>query len=117
VFDTLWEKAIPFKDRMSQIQAIEVKNLTTNGSNDQTSSKKKNTSSQQPSIKIQLRSNESKTHYALRLSNQEEFLVATGSPTEKYTNLIEESDYLEDVLYNWEYTLSHWLNTKGSAIR
>jgi hypothetical protein len=41
VFDTLWEKAIPFRDRMSQIQAIEVKNLTDKGPNDKISSKKK----------------------------------------------------------------------------
>jgi hypothetical protein len=54
VFDTLWEKAIPFRDRMSQIEAIEVKNLTNKGPNDQISSKKKNSSSQQPSIRIQL---------------------------------------------------------------
>jgi hypothetical protein len=63
-------------------------------------------------------SDESKSHYAIKLNNQEEFLVATSSPsTEKYTNLIEESDYLEDIQYNWEYTLSHWINTKGSIIR
>ena len=112
VFDTLWEKAIPFKDRMSQIEAIEVKNLTNKGLNSQVTSKKKNSSSQQPSTKIQLWSNESKTNYAIKLSNQGEFLVATSSPTEKYTDLIEESDYLEDIQYNWEYTLSHWINTK-----
>lgn len=66
-----------------------------------------------PSIKIQLWSNESKTHYAIKLSNQQELVVATSSPSiEKYTNLIEESDYLEDIQYNWEYTLSHWINAK-----
>jgi hypothetical protein len=40
VFDTLWEKAIPFRDMMSQIQAIEVKNPTDKGPKDQISSKK-----------------------------------------------------------------------------
>jgi hypothetical protein len=28
----------------------------------------------------------------------------------QYTRLTEESDYLEDVEYNWNYTLMHWIN-------
>jgi hypothetical protein len=28
----------------------------------------------------------------------------------QYTRLAEESDYLEDIEYNWNYTLKHWIN-------
>jgi hypothetical protein len=28
----------------------------------------------------------------------------------QYTRLTEESDYLEDIEYNWNYTLMHWIN-------
>lgn len=104
------------RDRMSQIQAIEAKNLTNKKLDDQITSKK-NSSSQPPSIKIQLWSDEPNTHFAIKLSNLEEFLVATSSPTEKYTKLIEESDYLEDIQYNWEYTKPLDKKTKDSIIR
>lgn len=160
VFDILWEEAIPFTDRLNQIQTPKNKSLTNTGrevnsqplslsdisdisdqelkplgilyknkniyksmeketdsmlADDQITDKQKTnpSSSQKPSVKIQLWSNDSKTHYAIKLNNHEEFLVATRSPnTEKYTNLVEESNYFEDIQYNWNYTLNHWINNQ-----
>jgi hypothetical protein len=155
VFDVLWEKAIPFRDRMNQIQGIEVSSfairrevnyqppaitdisdisdqkLTPPGMeykninksiekesarmlvDDQITNKQKTNPLSQSSIQIQLWSNDSKTHYAIKLSNQEEFLAATMSPTiEKYTALVEESAYIKDFQYDWDYTLMHWINNQ-----
>jgi len=155
VFDVLWEKAIPFRDRMNQIQGIEVSSfairrevnyqppaitdisdisdqkLTPPGMeykninksiekesarmlvDDQITNKQKTNPLSRSSIQIQLWSNDSKTHYAIKLSNQEEFLAATMSPTiEKYTALVEESAYIKDFQYDWDYTLMHWINNQ-----
>jgi hypothetical protein len=64
----------------------------------------------QPFAKIQLWSNNSKTDYAIKLKGSQDFLAATKDTTEEYTDLVEESDYIEDVQYDWNYTLKHWIN-------
>jgi hypothetical protein len=69
-----------------------------------------------PSIKIQLWSNNSKSDYAIKLKGGSDFLAATKDTPEKYTGLVEESDYLEDVQYDWNYTLIHWSDNHASNI-
>lgn len=55
-------------------------------------------------------SNNSKSDYAIKLKAGSDFLAATKDTTEEYTDLVEESDYLEDVQYDWNYTLRHWID-------
>jgi hypothetical protein len=70
-----------------------------------------------PPIKIQLWSNKSKTDFAIKLKGKSDFLAATRKVTEEeYTDLVEESDYLEDVQYDWNYTLRHWIDNRARNI-
>ena len=64
---------------------------------------------QRPCMKIQLWSNASKSDYAIKLKARPDILAATKN-TEEYTELVEESDYLEDHQYDWNYTLRHWID-------
>jgi hypothetical protein len=65
---------------------------------------------------MQLWSDQSGKEYAIRL--QEDSYITPPSMKSattiknniQYTRLIEESDYLEDIEYNWNYTLMHWIN-------
>jgi Icc-related predicted phosphoesterase len=71
----------------------------------------------QSSIKIQLWSNNSKTDYAIKLKGKSDFLAATRRGiTEQYTDLVEESDYFEDIQYDWNYTIRHWIDNHTSNI-
>jgi hypothetical protein len=58
--------------------------------------------------KIQLWSNQSKNEYAIRLEGNVELLAATKTNIH-YTELVDESEYLEDLKYNWRYTLKAWM--------
>ena len=58
--------------------------------------------------KIQLWSNESKNEYAIRLEGESELLAATKTNI-RYIVLVDESEYLEDLKYNWSYTLKTWM--------
>jgi hypothetical protein len=59
--------------------------------------------------KLQLWSNSSGSEYAIRLEGESNFLATTKeSPKTQYTDLVEEVDYLEDLKYDWEYTLKQW---------
>jgi hypothetical protein len=63
--------------------------------------------------KLQLWSNSPGSEYAIRLKGESNFLAATKeSPLTQYTNLVEEADYLEDMRYNWGYTLKHWTSNR-----
>ena len=65
---------------------------------------------QPPHIKIQLWSNRSKSDYAIKLKARTDTPLAATKNTEEYTDLVEESDYLEDLQYDWNYTLRHWID-------
>jgi hypothetical protein len=155
VFDILWEKAIPVKERIKEIEAFEERivkavisrkeekyTLSNSAVNSQPpmepSSEHKrlkesieketealldtripdyNKNPPHTSVKIQLWSNNSKTDYAIKLKGKSDFLAATRQDTtEEYTHLVEESDYLEDVQYDWNYTLRHWIDNHASNI-
>jgi hypothetical protein len=80
--------------------------------------------------RIQLWSNYDKTSYAIYLitktneSNQNigisgtnNLLVANNhSKNIKYTELLDESDYLEDMKYDWKYTLQHWISNSNGDL-
>jgi hypothetical protein len=139
VFDILWEEAIPVSERIREIEGIgnvsSMQNIPSNvaGTSQPTepsfedqqqkepiSKETKlllnsqirdyNKNPLQPAIKIQLWSNNSKSDYAIKLRGRSNFLASTKDTTEEYTKLVEESDYLEDVQYNWNYTLRHWID-------
>jgi hypothetical protein len=149
VFDILWEKAIPIKERIREIEGVEnVPRITNEGKISSNMSEPYQTmlersferqqeeepinkeikfllnsqiddynkkSPQPPCVKIQLWSNASKSDYAIKLKARQDILAATKN-TEEYTELIEESDYLEDHQYDWNYTLKHWIDIHTSNL-
>jgi len=59
--------------------------------------------------KIQLWTNQDQTQYAITLEGNSELLATTDQNT-KYTELVKQSNYLEELEYDWDYTLNHWIN-------
>jgi archaellum component FlaC len=140
VFDSLWNKAIPAKER---IEEIEHTGMSVQKSEDGLNKEKCDAEetihnileningleqpmeliSQDPNHnkeaqqskhkKLQLWSNFSGSEYAIRLEGESNFLAATKeSPSTQYTDLVEEAAYLEDMMYDWEYTLKHWTSNR-----
>jgi hypothetical protein len=67
--------------------------------------------------KMQLWSNHSKSEYAIRLEGRSEFPATTSQNAKlRYTELIDESYYLEDFEYDWDYTLRHWIKNYACDI-
>jgi len=65
------------------------------------------------SKKIQLWSDSSRREYAIRLEGESGFLVTTSEDiTTQYIDLVEEVDHLEDLKYDWTYTLKHWISNR-----
>lgn len=94
VFDNLWKTAIPAEQRIREID-IEV------GVEDSRSKE---------SFKmIQLWTNQDQNQYAIRLEGKSDLLAATNQNA-LYTELVEESDYFEELEYDWDYTLKHSIN-------
>lgn len=62
---------------------------------------------------IQLWSNSSNSEYAIRLERERGFLTGTTEnlTTAQYTDL-EEVDYLENLKYDWKYTLKQWISNR-----
>jgi hypothetical protein len=97
VFESLWEKAIPAEQHINEIETnIEQERA---GENRNKESNKT----------IQLWTNHNQDQYAIRLSGKSD-LIATTSQNTEYTILVEESEYLEELEYDWEYTLTQWVN-------
>jgi hypothetical protein len=73
----------------------------------------KNEIQQSISKKLQLWSDSSKNEYAIRVKGEPNILAATNeSQLIEYTVLVEEADYLEDMRYDWGYTLKHWTSNR-----
>jgi hypothetical protein len=66
------------------------------------------------SRKIQLWSDPDASEYAIRLDGESEFLVSTSEdrPNIQYTDLLEEVGFLEDLKYDWKYTLKQWIGNR-----
>jgi hypothetical protein len=94
VFDNLWNTAIPAERRIKEIE-IEV------GVED--------SRNKESHKMIQLWTNQDQNQYAIRLEGKSDLLAATNQNA-LYTDLVEESDYLEELEYDWEYTLKHSIN-------
>jgi hypothetical protein len=94
VFDNLWDTAIPAERRIKEIE-IEV------GVED--------SRNKESHKMIQLWTNQDQNQYAIRLEGKSDLLAATNQNA-LYTDLVEESDYLEELEYDWEYTLKHSIN-------
>jgi hypothetical protein len=93
-FNNLWKTAIPAEQRIEEIE-IEV------GVEDSRSKESHKT--------IQLWTNQDQNQYAIRLEGKSDLLAATNQNA-LYTDLVEESDYLEELEYDWDYTLKHSIN-------
>ena len=61
-------------------------------------------------------SNNSKSDYAIKLKARTDTPLAATKNTEEYTDLVEESDYLEHLQYDWNYTLRHWIDIHTSNL-
>src|SRR5207253_2110681 len=94
VFDNLWKMAIPAEQRIKEIE-IEIR------AEDSRSKKSHKT--------IQLWTNQDQNQYAIRLEGKSD-LLATTNQNAQYTDLVGESDYLEELEYDWDYTLRHCIN-------
>jgi hypothetical protein len=94
VFDNLWKTAIPAEQRIEEIK-IEV---GVEESRNKESHKM-----------IQLWTNQDQNPYAIRLEGKSDLLAATNQNA-LYSDLVEESDYLEELEYDWEYALKHSIN-------
>ena len=65
--------------------------------------------------KLQLWSDPSRSEYVICLEDFTDTLAATCENVSKrsqYIHLIEESDFLEDLQYDWKYTLKHWIGNR-----
>ena len=93
-FDNLWKTTIPAEQRIIEIE-IEV------GADDGRS--------KESHKMIQLWTNQDQNQYAIRLEGKSDLLAATNQNA-LYIDLVEESDYLEELEYDWDYTLKHSIN-------
>jgi hypothetical protein len=93
-FDNLWKTAIHAEQQIKEIE-IEV------GADDSRSKESHKT--------IQLWTNQDQNQYAIRLEGKSD-LLATTNQNAQYIDLVEESDYLEELEYDWDYTLKHCIN-------
>jgi len=94
VFDTLWKAAIQAEQRIKEIE-IEV------GIEDSRMEESHKT--------LQLWTNQDQNQYAIRLEGNSD-LLATTNQNVQYTHLVGESHYLEELEYDWDYTLKHFIN-------
>jgi hypothetical protein len=152
VFNALWNKAIRAKERIEELQRVEMRHKEPEGGIkeenyniekmiyhvleninglEQTKAKtlrkdeiitrdvNYKIETQQPiPKKLQLWSNSSGSEYAIRLKGESNFLAATKeSPSTQYTDLVEEADYLEDIKYDWDYTLKYWTSNRNHRQR
>jgi hypothetical protein len=93
-FDNLWKTAIPAEQRIKELEIEE-------GADDSRSKESHKT--------IQLWTNQDQNQYAIRLDGKSD-LLATTNQNAQYTDLVEESDYLEELEYDWDYTLKHCID-------
>lgn len=66
--------------------------------------------------RLQLWSDAHGKDFAIRLSNESDFKVVSN-PAAKYTKLVEEAEYFNDMDYDWKFLLEHWVGVKNGSIR
>lgn len=62
--------------------------------------------------RLQLWSDLGKENFAIKLSDELDFRAASN-PDARYTVLVDEGDFLDDLEYDWEYLLTHWSNARN----
>jgi hypothetical protein len=95
VYDKLWKTAIPAEQRIRELEIEEGAEYSVN----------------KKSYKVlQLWTNQDHNQYAIRFKGKSDLLAATDQNAQ-YADLVEQSEYLEEFEYNWDYTLKHWINS------
>jgi hypothetical protein len=97
VYDSLWKLAIPAGERIKDLET-EQKEV-----GHESSVTKKNHNA------LQLWTDADQTEHAITFEGKSKLLAATNQNAQ-YTQLVEQSDYFEELEYNWEYTLKQWIN-------
>jgi hypothetical protein len=63
--------------------------------------------------KIQIWSNANGSEFAIRLDTDiEGSFRAVTKQKEKYVKIVEETEYMHDMKYEWNYTLKYWVDTR-----
>jgi hypothetical protein len=94
VYDKLWKTAIPAEQRIRELEIEEGAEYSVNKKSYQV---------------LQLWTNQDHNQYAIRFEGKSDFLAATDRNAQ-YTDLVEQSEYFEDLKYNWDYTLKYWIS-------
>jgi hypothetical protein len=60
--------------------------------------------------KIQVWANDKENHFAIRLDIDDHFRAKTdnGMTDENFVKMVDQTDFLSDLKYNWAFTLKHW---------
>ena len=90
VYDSLWKLAIPAGQRIKELET-EQSSVTKNNHN-----------------ALQLWTDADQAEHAITFEGNSKLLAATNQNAQ-YTQLVEQSDYFEELEYNWEYTLKQWI--------
>ena len=122
LFNTLWDKAVPAEQRIREFEKTPT-NLVLTSTDMQDNKKIKrmiqnitsDTHTIKKSQKIQLWTNEYQNEYAIRLEGSKSKLLAATKYDVDYTKIVDESDYLEELEYNWNYTLQCWIDSSRSS--
>ena len=97
VFNNLWKTAIPAEQRIKEIERAA-----------------EDSGSKESHKTMQLWTNQDQDQYAIRLEGNSE-LLATTNQNAQYTDLVKHSDYLEELEYDWDYTLHHWIKNNTDS--
>ena len=99
LYDNLWKTAVPAERRIKELEIEE-------GAENSKSKKSCQT--------LQLWTNPNQDQYAIKFEGKSELLAATDQKM-KYTDVVETSDYIEDLEYDWDYTLKHWISSTAHS--
>lgn len=61
---------------------------------------------------IELWINEDGKSFGIKLAGEQEFKAVSGRNPSNFIEIVDSSTFLEDVNYNWYYTLSKWVYLK-----
>lgn len=68
------------------------------------------------SRKLQLWSDGRGKEFAVKVSNEAGFKAASN-PDAKYTKLVDEAEYFDDMKYDWQFLLNHWTSVMNGSIK
>lgn len=68
------------------------------------------------SRKLQLWSDGRGREFAVKVSNEAGFKAAS-SPAAEYTKLVDEAQYFDDMKYDWQFLLNHWIGVMNGRIK